>query len=122
MAVPDLNKPSCIWCAHAERPHGGCRVYDKPEKPQACTDFACLWLVSQGRSETDRMPDVMRPDRSGVVFHDARNGDNTLYVNVAPEHPEAWQLPMIKAHIDMVLDRGCKVSVIIGGRRIELEP
>lgn len=64
----------------------------------------------------------MRPDRCGVVLHDARTGDNTLYVHVEPEHPEAWQLPLVKSHVEMVLDRGCEVHVVIGSRRVVLEP
>jgi uncharacterized protein len=123
MAVPDLNKPACVWCQHAERPHGGCRVYDTDEKPQACSDFACLWLVSQSRAREERFAYGLRPDRCRVMFHDARNEDepNTLYVHVDPAHPGAWRWEPILNHINAVISRGCKVHVIIGWRRIVLE-
>ncbi len=124
MAVPDLDKPSCIWCTHAERPHGGCGVYNQPEiKPQACTDFSCLWLISQNRRPEERMAYSIRPDRSGVLFHDARDDENpnTLYVHVDPAHPEAWKWEPIQDHINMVLRKGCAVHIIIGWRRIVLE-
>ena len=123
MAVPDLNKPACVHCEHEARPHGGCKVYATPEKPQACTDFSCLWLVSQSRPFEERMIYGVRPDRSHVMFHDARDEDNpnTLYVHVDPAHPEAWRWEPILDHINAVLGRGCAVHVIIGWRRIVLE-
>jgi len=120
MSVPDINKPAAIWCQHAVRPHGGCAVYGTDAKPQACSDFACLWLVSQDRAREDRMPLDMRPDRSHVMFHDARDDKNVLYAHVFPTAPDAWHRPDVKAHIDMVLERGCGVEVIIGRRRIVL--
>lgn len=122
LAVPDIDKPTCLWCQHAERPHGGCKIYDQPEKPQACDDFACLWLVSQNRRPEERMLPAIRPDRSKVMFHDARDGDkpNVMYVHVFPSHPTAWRSPAILDHINMVVDRGVEVQVIIGTRRIKL--
>ena len=121
MAVPDISKPACVHCEHEERPHGGCRVYDKPEKPQACTDFACLWLVSQSRRREERMIPALRPDRSKVMLHDARDGQDTVYLHVDPAHPDAWRWEPIQSHIDMIRSRGCAVHIIIGRRRIILD-
>ena len=122
MAVPDLlNKPACVWCQFAERPHGGCSVYGTDAKPQACSDFKCLWLVSQSRPAAERMIYGVRPDRAKVMMHDARNGDNTLYVHVDPAHPAAWRWSPILDHINAVMRRGCAVHIIIGLRRIVLE-
>lgn len=124
LAVPDLQKPACIWCEHAGRPHGGCAIHAAPEFPQACRDFHCLWLVSQSHPPARRWILGLRPDRSAVVFHDARNPDdpNTLYVHVDPDKPEAWQWEPVMAEIDMVRKAGGSVHVIIGMRRIVLEP
>ena len=130
MSVPVLNKPSCVWCEHAERPHGGCRVYDRPEKPRECTDFRCLWLVSQTRRREERMPYMLRPDRCGAMLHDAAAyasveadvDPNILYVHVDPTRPAAWREPSLLAHIEMVRSRGCRVEVVIGERRLLLEP
>lgn len=122
MAVPDIGKPACVWCTHAKRPHGGCAVYGTEEKPGACDDFACLWLVSQSRAPEERFIPGMRPDRSKVMFHDARiEGQNVMYVHVDPAHPGAWQWEPVQDHIKMVLDRGCGVEVIIGHRHIKLD-
>lgn len=121
MAVPDIGKPACIHCEHEARPHGGCLIYDKPEKPEACTSFRCIWLVSQDRRPEERMIYGLRPDRSKIMMHDARNGDNTLYVHVDPAHPSAWRTPAILDHVNLVMSRGCAVHVIIGHRRIVME-
>ena len=123
MAVPDIAKPACVWCEHALRPHGGCGVYDSPEKPAACTDFRCLWLASQDRRRSDQMSPDLRPDRSHAMFYDARDEEepDTLYLHVFPSDPGAWQRPQVRAHLDMVLARGCTVHVIIGYRRIILK-
>ena len=123
MAVPDINKPACIWCQFADMPHGGCKVYNTPEKPEACTSFKCLWLVSQERPAEERMVYGVRPDRSRVMFHDARDEDNpnVMYVHVDPAHPGAWRWAPIIDHINQVMRRGCAVHVIIGMRRIVLE-
>lgn len=124
MAVPDLHKPACVWCDHAGRPHGGCDIHGKPEFPGACASFHCLWLVSQSRPPRQRWIMGLRPDRSGVVFHDARDpGDpNTLYVHVDPERPDSWQWEVVQSEIEMVLAGGGTVHVVIGLRRIVLDP
>ena len=133
MAVPDIDKPSCLWCEHTERPHGGCRIYDQPEKPEACTAFKCLWLASQSRKLDDRMPYGLRPDRCMVMFHDAlatlpadhevpEKDRNVMYVHVHPDHPGAWLNPEVQAQIGLVLSRGCKVKVHIGQRTLTLGP
>ena len=130
LAVPALDKPSCVRCEYVNHPHGGCRIYDAPEKPPECDDFRCLWLVSQGRKREDRMPYGLRPDRCGVMFHDAAAyasveadvDPNVLYVHVDPRHPGAWRWEPVLAHVNMVLSRGCTVHIIIGTRRIVLGP
>ena len=123
MAVPDIQKPACVHCAHEARPHGGCLVYGTDAKPQACSDFACLWLVSQSRPTAERMIYGVRPDRSKVMMHDARDEDNpnVMYVHVDPAHPGAWRWAPILDHINQVMRRGCAVHIIIGMRRIVLE-
>ncbi len=124
MAVPDINKPAAIWCEHCDRPHGGCKVYNQPDvKPQACSDFACLWLVSQSRPAAERMIYGVRPDRAKVMMHDARDEDNpnVMYVHVDPAHPAAWRWSPVLDHIQQVMRRGCAVHIIIGHRRIVLE-
>ena len=65
---------------------------------------------------------ALRPDRSHVVFHDARDEENPniLYLHVDPAHPDAWQWAPIQDHINHVLRNGCEVHVIIGYRRIIL--
>lgn len=125
MAVPDLNKPACLHCEHEDRPHGGCKIYDQPEKPQACTDFMCLWRASQDwQAIDDRQSIEERPDRCGVMFYDALDEDqpNIVYAHVRPDRPGAWQNSLPQARINLVLSRGGTVHVIIGYRRIILEP
>ena len=124
LAVPDIHKPACVWCEHAGRPHGGCNLHGQPDYPAACASFHCLWLVSQSHAPATRWILGLRPDRSGVVFHDARDPDDpdTLYIHIDPEKPDAWQWEPVKAEIEMVLAGGGSVHVIIGLRRVVLEP
>lgn len=126
LSVPAVTKPACVWCEHASRPHGGCKIYE--DRPSECVDYKCLWLVSQDRSPEERMIPDARPDRSKVMFHDAHAYDpdpdkkNILYVHVFPDHPRAWLQEPIHDHIRMIRSRGVTIHVMIGERTIILEP
>lgn len=65
-----------------------------------------------------------RPDRSKVMFHDARDPEkpNEVYVHVFPGHAHAWRWEPIYDHIQMMRSRGVRVHVFVGDRTIILEP
>lgn len=125
LSIPTLAKPACLWCGHAERPHGGCGIYEN--RPDECVAYSCIWLASQSRAPEERMTPDTRPDRSKVMFHDAyayspdEEKKNTVYVHVFPDHPRAWMEEPILDHINMMRGRGVQVQVMIGDRTVVLE-
>jgi Fe-S-cluster containining protein len=122
LAVVDLDKPPRQWCHNALRPHGGCAIY--PTRPEACKTYECLWLQSQNRvDEGEVMPIGLRPNRSGVLFA-LWDEDNPkkMYVHVAPENADRWRQPMVMDYINTFRMKGATIEVIIGSRRVVLEP
>jgi hypothetical protein len=67
LAVGAIPKGRGVWCKHASRTGGGCKIYE--DRPGVCQRWSCAWLAGHtGFSETDR------PDRIGVVGSvEARN-------------------------------------------------
>lgn len=59
ITVPELLKPAGVLCEHCTG--GGCSIYET--RPQVCREWYCLWR------RLGQMPDVLRPDRLGVVFY-----------------------------------------------------
>ena len=58
LEIQALDKPAGLLCRH--NTGSGCGIY--PERPEACARWHCLWR------RIDTLPDVLRPDRSGVMF------------------------------------------------------
>lgn len=126
LAIPDLGKPARQWCAHAERPHGGCAVHhlkDADPRLAACRDFECLWLQSQRRVDpTDRQTRALRPNISHVMFGPFDAEDNKhLFVHVDPTEPAAWKTDQIQERLQFFLNRGARITVVIGEAHVELE-
>ena len=127
LAIPDLGKPARQWCAHALRPHGGCAVHHlKAATPnlKACADFECLWLQSQRRTDpNDRLPRHLRPNISHVMFGPFDPEDDMhLFVHVDPEHAASWRDNLIQERLQGFLEKGAKITVVIGEAHIEMAP
>lgn len=62
--VKDYLKPAYTKCEH--ECSSGCSIYR--DKPQACSDFKCVWLASQFMPGNTKMSHRLRPDRCGAVL------------------------------------------------------
>lgn len=62
--VKDYLKPAYTKCEHECQK--GCAIYSA--KPQACSDFKCVWLASQSMPRSSQMSHRLRPDRCGTVL------------------------------------------------------
>jgi hypothetical protein len=100
---PEPAKPEGVKCSHVCRK--GCGIYE--QRPKACAEFECLWLMSQKRSDpTEQLPKALRPDKSGVVLE-----VNTHQAVVAHcERPDSWKRGPIGRFLR---ETATKVPVII---------
>lgn len=73
--VKDWLKPAYTKCEH--QCDKGCAIYH--EKPEACSDFKCVWLASQDMPPNIRMSNRLRPDRCGVVLEFNNQGTITAH-------------------------------------------
>src|SRR5579864_65286 len=80
-----FKKPAHEWCEQCDIGKG-CRVY--ADRPQACSDFQCLWLQDK-LSGPNLMPDELRPDRCRVVFAPTTDETN-ISVHVDSYRPDDW--------------------------------
>lgn len=112
LAVDELAKPACSWCALAE-PGKGCRTYD--ERPDSCRAFECLWLQTQSH-EIGKFPGDLRPDRCRVILTTTEDGD-TLVAHVDPSYPNAYLEGGVGHLIRSFRDRREAVVIVTGERR-----
>jgi hypothetical protein len=113
LAVPEIDKPACVWCKKLERigEHTArCGIH--PERPDACRTFQCLWTLDL------KMQPELRPDRCGVVFAMDEYLDGPfvadepwLHAHVDPNRPNAWLTGLPWVVISTFLGRGGSVAV-----------
>lgn len=68
--IDELDKPENTPCSHL-RPgnvRGTCGIYG--QRPEQCRKFLCAWLMEP------RMPEEMRPDKSGFVLNRVADDDD----------------------------------------------
>lgn len=116
MKVEALDKGANIWCKHCV-PGMGCSIYI--ERPQACEEWACVWLQSQNRFDGSRMGPELKPDKCHVVV-DISKDPLMVILRVDPSYPDAYRKPRIQHMIKYFRERGLRVIVACGGRRKEL--
>jgi hypothetical protein len=116
LEVTALAKPSGRWCAHCEIGKG-CAIY--AERPQACRDFNCGWLMMPELDER------WKPSECKLVIA-ASAADRRLTIGVDPSRPEAWRKEPYYSRIKLWAQQGLKndgsVLVAIGRRVIWIAP
>jgi hypothetical protein len=60
VGIEELRKPYFVNCEN--QCESGCAVHAKPEQPDSCKRYQCLWLMGEFEPQD-------RPDKLGVVFH-----------------------------------------------------
>jgi len=95
LPVRELAKPAGTWCQHCE-PGTGCRIY--PERPQACRDFFCGWMLN------GEVAAHWRPRESRMVLNFQATLKRTV-VHVDPSRPDAWRKPPYHAELQVVATR-----------------
>ena len=78
--IPETGKADFAPCPHLD-PETGCRDYDA--RPQACREFACLWLLDPS------LPEAWKPCEAGFVLHDPAPW--ALLASVDVDWPDAWR-------------------------------
>lgn len=116
LGIDAIDKAPGQWCGHFRKGGGGCGIY--AERPQACRDFACLWLSSE------RLDDSWKPNKAKFVMFTDQD-DRRLNIVVDPADPTAWRreayYPRIKA-MSARSEEGYELVVAIGDRRIVVFP
>jgi hypothetical protein len=83
--IPELDKPSHVWCRHCRPGKGGCSIYQ--ERPPVCVDFRCLWLTGQ-------LGDEWWPPRSKIVvthYWDEEGNFPIMKFSVDANYPNRWR-------------------------------
>jgi uncharacterized cysteine cluster protein YcgN (CxxCxxCC family) len=116
MGVEAIAKDAGRWCGHFRKGGGGCGIY--ADRPQACRDFACMWLTS------DRLDDAWKPNKAHLILHTDQDG-RRLNVVVDPADPTAWKREPYYARIKAMSARaedGYELMVCVGQRRFVIFP
>lgn len=84
-SIVELKKPRGQWCIHCKPGHGGCSIYE--QRPQACQDFYCGWLIGTLSQEWE-------PQRSKMVATTSVSKDGRAVdaiITVDPAYPNRWR-------------------------------
>jgi hypothetical protein len=116
IAVPELNKPAQVWCRHCE-PKSGCRIHS--ERPQACRDFLCAFLLNPS------MPEAWRPMRSHLVIV-AHESGRVVQVHCDPQWPQSWRKEPYYSYFKRwsvnLIERAAVLVVFVGPHTIAVLP
>lgn len=111
MGVKSINKPERKPCPNLCA--SGCSIY--ADRPEDCRDFACVWLVDDGRV----FRNMERPDRVGILFDATQEGSKLGQALIArPVRPGAFSELAAKKMIDKLAKR--TLIVIIDGEKRKL--
>lgn len=108
LAIAELEKPRNEWCPHCQV-GVGCSIYGA--KPNSCSEFSCLWLL------TPWLPEDARPDRTGVVMFTPEGEPKSLQVHVDPHRASAWEAGIAGRVVDAAVGAGMRALITIGDRR-----
>ena len=108
LAVPELKKPEGIWCDGCAI-GVGCRIYN--HKPQACTEFECLWLKGYGE-------DNERPDKTKIVITVQADGETLTFFEDRP----GLTRKRYQERLEHVLTSGIPVLIICRQERVLIRP
>jgi hypothetical protein len=83
MGVPEVKKDH-EWCPHA-RPGCGCAIYK--DRPEACRDFHCMWLLD------NRFKEYWKPNKCRIVINPKLDEKGKAYIAfvVDPDYPLRWR-------------------------------
>ena len=97
--INEFDKPARCWCEHAFIAGSGCAIFGKPERPQVCNTFSCLW-------RDGKVPEEMRPDQIGAYAV-----DKGTHVKVAADTAST-----LKTHslVDYFVEQGRHVLLVRG--------
>lgn len=108
MEIEALAKPRHTWCVHFKK-GSGCAIYES--RPQACSQFVCLWLADE------RMDERWRPDKCKFFMW----GTERLMIEVDPAYPDAWRREPFYSKIKLAADRrrpGAVDVLVRNGREV----
>jgi hypothetical protein len=117
--LPDivaLDKPMYRPCRHIA--NQGCGIYGRPERPAACSAYACAYLSARlaGTAERHAIP---HPIDAGAYFH-RDPVENAWVLFVDPEKPEVWKRSGIVEYLRPHIAAGAALVVIDRGRRMTI--
>ncbi len=108
-----FDKPANKWCKHCLPGHG-CRLFNSPELPNLCKQYACVWKFA---GDDPALPEDCRPDKLHAIFqtdeHPDFPGQMVLRIILDTEKPVSLRLRQL---MDALRP---EVSVLIAGVGLE---
>jgi len=112
--ILSLDKPMYKPCRHIARSR--CGIYGQPERPDACSAYACAYLQARmnGGSGRNRIP---HPLEAGAYFHIDQQ-ENAVVMFVDPAKAERWKTTQIAEILRTLMARGLHLVILDRGRRM----
>lgn len=112
--IEALAKPAYRPCSHIA--DGGCSIYGRPERPAACSAYACAYLTARlaNAPERNRIP---HPLDCGAYFH-RDPVEKVIFLFVDPQRPLLWKASTLVEFLRMQLGAGFALFVTDRGRQM----
>ncbi len=114
--ITALDKPMYRPCHHIA--NRGCGIFGSPERPAACTAYACAYLAARLTDAPDRNR-IPHPLDAGAYFH-RDPVEPVIVLMVDPARPQLWKasgLPdLLRPHVAagqtlVIFDRGRRMTI-----------
>jgi hypothetical protein len=114
--IAALGKPMYRACGHLK--DRGCGIFGSPERPAACTAYACAYLEARLKETQDRNR-IPHPLDAGAYFHrDPKEKAIVLFVD--PARPLAWKASAIPALLRPAVAAGETLVIFDRGRQMTI--
>ncbi|MGL4240770.1 MAG: hypothetical protein ACRCTI_06615 [Beijerinckiaceae bacterium] len=114
--IAALGKPMYRRCRHIE--NDCCGIFGRPERPSACTAYACAYLAARLAESPDRNR-IPHPLDAGAYFH-RDPVENAVVLFVDPARPQAWKASAIPGLLRPELMAGRALVIFDRGRQMTI--
>jgi hypothetical protein len=111
-----LAKPMYRACGHIR--DRGCGIFGAPERPSACTAYACAYLEARLAESPDRNR-IPHPLDAGAYFH-RDPSEKAIVLFVDPARPLAWKASAIPSLLRSAVAAGEMLVIFDRGRQMTI--
>lgn len=112
--IEALDKPAYRPCRHIR--DNGCSIFGQPERPGACSAYACAYLSARLSDSPDRNR-IPHPLDCGAYFH-RDPVEKVIFVFIDPKRPMLWKASPLPELLRQQFSAGFVLFITDRGRQM----